>query len=863
MELSAVQLKNTALLCDITGEPDALLFCEPADSNTAFLEITLRLLVKAAGINKSYDIRRVSCSMVAEYIKLLTGLGDLKLDAAFWSSEAGLKVLAVFPVKAKEHDRVFPAHYSNLAHDAFQVEYQKADTIPLSIILFAHWCLSNWNHQIYYSLYAAVVNASMIGKSRAFAQLASLGIFVFTISFQSESSANLPPRSVIIADWLSKGDCSSDHEVCKAQYAAFLVVAMERLLAFVKANITGNFSLAQLAEHWAGLQRVEGQGFWKGIIDDVATSYSDGTRELSINETNAMVVDGAKKRKLPGHAEFGKLGLRAAAAQDELKKLLSSRYPESGDTLVKTIFFFDEAAELASQDTAVGQWTRFQVLRRSLRVLSGSNCCFAFFADTVSKISNFAPATRWERSSRLTVVGLKLYPAFWWLPTMDVWPEARGGTLTLRQWEHPFGYFRFGRPAYFAHLGANPEAREVSAEARDSLDLLGNKLMDAVPAERNSVTPEQALAILGVRTTLTVTASCHLAKTLTSNHMRLCVGVSEDRESVYSFQYPEPALALAATRLIAIHGWSAILDHLRQVMSSTFTDAGNRGELGAQIMLLMAADRLMIEALYPLETTWQQKAKCYAANSWTIPTIRLGDFLRAILDKKNIDQLLLKDQLSERVSRMYIRLVQFVKVFVKPGKKQLCEMFKRANGIMVMTGAKDVDIIIPVLVLSDTETLDTVIPVPERMSVLLVQVKCYSTSRSTNAEAPLCSVHLTRDTSTANGLHSAPSPQLDYVSLLMEVGPHASGKHRCTVFSRQELSAIPGMTPPFDPKQLSIAINGMRPSAILSKDNLERLLIDEPFQKLMTERYDPLQIKENKGQALESLKMNLGLLYDS
>ena len=55
----------------------------------------------------------------------------------------------------------------------------------------------------------------------------------------------------------------------------------------------------------------------------------------------------------------------------------------------------------------------------------------------------------------------------------------------------------------------------------------------------------------------------------------------------------------------------------------------------------------------------------------------------------------------------------------------------------------------------------------------------------------------------------------------------------------------------------------MRPSAILSNDNLERLLIDEPFQKLMTERYDPLQIKENIGQALESLKMNLGLLYDS
>lgn len=106
------------------------------------------------------------------------------------------------------------------------------------------------------------------------------------------------------------------------------------------------------------------------------------------------------------------------------------------------------------------------------------------------------------------------------------------------------------------------------------------------------------------------------------------------------------------------------------------------------------------------------------------PTFPLSDYVCLFLDDPDLDQLLLTTDRAERLSGMYIRLTQFVKVFAKPGKTQLCEMLRRATCTMVKNCAKQVDIIIPVLFLTAGETLNSVVPVPERMTVLLIQVKC-------------------------------------------------------------------------------------------------------------------------------------------
>ena len=139
---------------------------------------------------------------------------------------------------------------------------------------------------------------------------------------------------------------------------------------------------------------------------------------------------------------------------------------------------------------------------------------------------------------------------------------------------------------------------------------------------------EQSLAIIGSRTSLHVAAGCQIAKELTAGYMRVCVGISDDRESLYSFQYAEPALAYAAMRLVRRMGWLQSIDHLRASMAATFTDSGYRGELSAQILLLMIFDRILADKLVE-SGTWAEKTAA-VVGSTDFPIVPLRFYLEAI-----------------------------------------------------------------------------------------------------------------------------------------------------------------------------------------------------------------------------------------
>ena len=89
-----------------------------------------------------------------------------------------------------------------------------------------------------------------------------------------------------------------------------------------------------------------------------------------------------------------------------------------------------------------------------------------------------------------------------------------------------------------------------------------------------------------------------------------------------------------------------------------------------------------------------------------------------------------------------MRLIQFVQFFAVLDRNEICMMFDRAAAITANVGAQFVDLIIPVLVKETAETLSTVKALPEKMSVLLVQVDCCKKSLiSTEA---ICSENLPR-----------------------------------------------------------------------------------------------------------------------
>ena len=109
--------------------------------------------------------------------------------------------------------------------------------------------------------------------------------------------------------------------------------------------------------------------------------------------------------------------------------------------------------------------------------------------------------------------------------------------------------------------------------------------------EDGEMSQEQALAIVGIRTSLHVAAGCKMASTLSASHMRMCVGVSYDRDSVYTFQAASSRSCICTTE-------SAVRWVARRTLRS--------------FILLMAADRL---ALSQIKGNYQDRKKLMLENT--------------------------------------------------------------------------------------------------------------------------------------------------------------------------------------------------------------------------------------------------------
>ena len=96
--------------------------------------------------------------------------------------------------------------------------------------------------------------------------------------------------------------------------------------------------------------------------------------------------------------------------------------------------------------------------------------------------------------------------------------------------------------------------------------------------------------------------------------------------------------------------WKVYIDTLRYAMSKKYADPGYRGELAAQILLLMVFDRATATYLYPNLTN--------------------------------------TDANLPNTDGMYSRVLQFVQFFCKPTPAKLVDIFSRAAGIVCKFGAK-------------------------------------------------------------------------------------------------------------------------------------------------------------------------------
>lgn len=827
------------------------------------------------------DLQLLTLGMFKQYLSCIDDVSlEINFESARWKD-----CVQALSVARKRDDRknersVPNEHDLELSKVAFNCPFERPE-ISASLLKHAQSCLREWDQENFFSPYAAIHNASMMGKSRCVKELHRWGVFTINVSLQEEQSGNFPRRSPIIADFLTKASFK-DGLHCEQIFSAILIETVNLLVEWITPLVT-TLNLFELCFKWNEFH--DSEAFWDKVLQRAA-QYPQKLQTLF--ETKQTMYDSAATHS----RETCKDAMRVS--HDRLKGVLGqidcsistslqTTYGIPANNRCVVLFFFDEARQLMASEYSIGGENRFQILRHAFQMFpdKSQGAFFAYVMDTVSKISNLAPSTRMEPSQRVREKGQRLFPPFWWLPTIDVWPNCRS-FHTARQLSYLRCYSLFGRPGFHAIFAGivskKPTEPELCNTEEYMVSLLERKLVCAKRlSDISQLNQDQTLAVLGARTSLNVNAACRVASNLTASHMRMCVGVSDDRESVFTFQCAEPALAYAASRLTFRYGWRNQIDHLRDSMGATFSDAGFRGELGAQMLLLMACDQCAPKALGHHGSL--ENIRAAMLEETKIALIPLIDLLRILLGD-NFEEYSSKNNLKQRTENMYVRVVQFVQMFCEPSLEKIIALFQRGAAVVSKFGAPFVDLLIPVIVAKSGQIPGDLVPGKDNMTVFLIQVKCLQNLPGDRQIAEICSHRLKRGNCTS-GMNGS----LDYVSLFIELGNHDIGNSMQvdggdsekaensdssqrkrgsnssvgSVYTRYEIFKETGIHQ--NSRQISIVVFGLRPSNVLHPEDTDALLLDAAFSELMRALYDPLKLKNSSPDAFVNLRQSLELLY--
>ena len=125
------------------------------------------------------------------------------------------------------------------------------------------------------------------------------------------------------------------------------------------------------------------------------------------------------------------------------------------------IFAFDEAITLTKRYQ--GKETAFTFMRQACRCLptaADNGRVIAVFTDTSSRISNFSPVKDKDTSFRVTLQGLKLFPQFHFLDTVDVNVDV--APKTVRESQDPEFFLRYGLPLWYSLKSAKGDDNRPS-----------------------------------------------------------------------------------------------------------------------------------------------------------------------------------------------------------------------------------------------------------------------------------------------------------------------------------------------------------------------------------------------------------------
>ncbi|KAG9297985.1 hypothetical protein G9A89_018813 [Geosiphon pyriformis] len=667
-----------------------------------------------------------------------------------------------------------------------------------------------WDPREQYAPMTAIVQSSGVGKSRIIREVAQER-YVFYCCLRPSLSTGFPPRSAIADELLS-----DEARNCKS-YVAYLLACMQVFVDIMQQHSQLISPAAWFDWHVFGTPINENSSSSHDYWIRVRTYLHEHTVRLTNVEQFPMEL--------------------LVMARKLARVLKASKDPEA-----RIVFVFDEARNINTPRCNGDVHNHFYWLRYALRMLpshnSGANgedtFTAAVFLDTSSRVGDFVPPALQDPSARIAQNNLDVFSPFYLVSTFDSLAD-RAPVDSLATATKEDRLISLGRPLWKTIYDS------ATAPQADTIALAIYKIMctnEVLTADK--LTLEQTLAILSPRIALDVNPSLRINTALIADHMRVCIHITPERESVLSAVPSEPILAEASAQLMHRQGYlESILSFLAVSLRYGIVDAGYRGELVAQLLVLLAIDHV----------STRRGSMPYSR------VVTVSAFLSELLGVNcaNLDTIM-DTVAKDRLMRGEIFLTHFVRpTYKKPNRATLYEFAIRGAGIFSKRYSEAVDLIIPVVLPPDTaESSLTVRPnktitIPlERISFILVQVK----NRKKQKIGEQSRSHLAPQ---KLGLIDS-STTIPYGALWMELGILQN--------TAQEMLSGCGVHHPVERTQLGLKIIGLNTNVYpcIADDSYNRG-IAKLLVKILQSWPEPAQLASGDAYATEAVKSILRLQY--
>ncbi|WAQ83388.1 hypothetical protein PtA15_3A758 [Puccinia triticina] len=237
---------------------------------------------------------------------------------------------------------------------------------------------TSWQSDVQFAPYTCLIGPTMIGKSRLLMEIAE-EVCVVSICLRNEGSTGEPKRSLLADEVLLKA--SADYK----DYYIRLITAI--LLVTVR--------------------------FFESHPEEPKEKYQKWNKHQATTQFHTDVMKALNSCLFNAVTAVKQLGL----AVDAMKRNASLAVPG-----LKVLLAIDEASAMLVEPANV-EIHLFRLFRRAIREIPDHSGVFAIVVDTTSRVSNFCPVNREDRSSRAigsrAKAPIKLFAPIYMIRTFD------------------------------------------------------------------------------------------------------------------------------------------------------------------------------------------------------------------------------------------------------------------------------------------------------------------------------------------------------------------------------------------------------------------------------------------------------------